>query len=184
MSYRRYPNHNKVIDRDRIYLDDYVEQVREDVDVLIGSVGDSIKLLKSLKVVTHIIDHKGDITPKGRHGGRRQLQPQNIPESEKFPGKSEDINRPRLDNAILIPAILSLTPTDEMRRMYGFMDNESGTVTISTRYLDARKIDIDAGKDYFGIYGEVYKIRLLQGGDSTTFLDSSYVNVYTVRKDI
>lgn len=184
MSYRRYPNHNKILDRDRIYLDDYVEQVRNDANVMIGSVGDSIKILKDYSPAYNHIDHIGNVTSRGNHGGRRQLQPEIIQNNLDIPGKSEIVERPDKSNTYLVPAITNLTPTDEQRRSYGFMDNESGIVTVSTKYLDDRNIQINPAKDYFGIYGEVYKIRLLQGGDSTTFLDSSYVNVYTVRKDI
>ena len=69
MSYRRYPNHNKVLERDRIYLDDYVEQVRDDANIMIGSVGDSIKIYKDYNPKHSNIDHIGNVTSRGNHGG-------------------------------------------------------------------------------------------------------------------
>lgn len=185
MSYQRYPNKNRVVERDRIYIYDYVDQIRKDADILIGSVGDSIKILKNYKTPSHTIDHKGDKTTRGSHGGRRQLQPLEIQDPLNIPANGgEVVNRPQKDNVILVPALLDLTPTEETRLMYGFKDDESGTVSISAKYLEDRKIFINTASDYFGIYGETYRIRLLQGGDSSTFLDSGYMYVYTVRKDM
>ena len=157
MSYRHYPNSNRIIDRDRIYLDDYVNQTRKDSDILIGSVGDSIKLLKDYKVPTHEIDHKGDTKPRGSHGGRRQLQPKVIPDPTNISANGgEIVNRPKKENFILLPAILDLNPTDETRAMYGFRDTDYGTVTMAVKYLDDRNIKIDTACDYFGIKGEVF----------------------------
>lgn len=182
MTYRRYSNQNRVVDRDRIYLDDYIMQLQEDADTLIGSVGDSVKLLKNYKVITHEIDHKGDVTPRGRHGGRRQLQPTGIVDPEKISARGgEKVARPQFDNTYIIPAIVDLRPTDETRAMYGFQDNESGLVTISRLFLDRRGLSIDQSKDYFNIFGSIYKIRMAE--DDGGYLDTRASFIYTIKKD-
>ena len=182
MAYRRYSNQNRVTDRDRIYLDDYVMQLQEDADTLIGSVGDSVRLLKNYKVITHEIDHKGDVTPKGRHGGRRQLQPTNIIDPERISSRGgEYVARPKEDNSYILPAIVDVQPSDEARAIYGLKDNEYGIVTVARLFLETRGIEIDPSKDYFNIYGTVYKIRL--ANDDGGYLDSRASFVYTVKKD-
>jgi len=157
-------------------------QLQEDADTLIGSVGDSVKLLKNYKVITHEIDHKGDVTPKGRHGGRRQLQPTSIINPEKISARGgEKVVRPKEDNTYILPAIVDVQPTDEARSMYGLRDGEYGLVTISRLFLDKRGLEIDPSKDYFNIYGTVYKIRL--ANDDGGYLDSRASYTYTVKKD-
>lgn len=185
MEYRRYPNKNRITDRDRIYLDDYLFQMRKDTDILIGSVGDSIKILKNYKIPTHVIDHKGDVNTRGSHGGRRQLQPLQIQDPLSIPANAgEVVNRPQKNNEIFVPAILDLSPSSETRLMYGFKDDETGTVSLSAKYLESRGIEVNPASDYFGIYGEVFKVRLLQDGQKNHYLDSGYVYVYTVKKDM
>lgn len=183
MTYRRYPNQNRIPVRDRIYLDDYADQLKDDSDSLIGSVGDSVKLLKNYKVPMHDIDHVGDKTPKGRHGGRRQLQPTIISKPQDIYARGgEKIFRPQFDNTIIIPAIVDLKPSDEVRMLYGFLENDAGIVSIARKFLDYRGIEIDPSKDYFGIYGAVYKIRVSDDGEGG-YLDTSHVYTYTVKKD-
>jgi hypothetical protein len=131
----------------------------------------------------HEIDHVGTKTARGNHGGRRQLQPKQVIDPLNIPASGgEVVNRPQKDNSMLIPAILNINPTDETRALYGFKDSESGTVTIAAKYLEDRKIIINASSDYFNITGEIYKIRLLQ--DVTTLLDSNHTYTYTIKKDL
>jgi hypothetical protein len=182
MNYRRYSNQNRVIDRDKIYLSDYIEQLKSDADTMIGSVGNSVKILKNYKLVSHIIDHVGDITPRGRHGGRRQLQPVKIENPEKIDASGgEVVYRPLFDNEIIVPALIDLTPSDETRAMYGFNDSESGLITISRKFLDSRNIVVDQSKDYFGVQGAVYKIRL--SDDNDRYLDNGHTYTFTIKKD-
>lgn len=182
MDSRRLPRGNRIKGRDRIYLDDYVDQTAFDADTVIGSVGDTVKILKNYKTPSHELDFKGDVSTRGRHGGRRQLQPLAIEDYSQISGRSEKPARREDTTELSVPAITDFAPTEEIRMMYGFSNEDVATIYISALYLSKRGIEIDPATDYFGVFGKVYKIRSVD--QHTGFLDQTQVLMYIARKDL
>lgn len=182
MTYRRYPNQNRVPDRDYIYLKDYINQLGEDIDTLIGSVGSDIILLKNYKIPSHEIDHVGNNTVKGNYGGRRQLQPIKIKNPNDIASRGgEEVIRPNKENTYIIPAIVDLSPSDVIRQRFGLFVQDTGIVNISKFYLLNRNLKIDESKDYFNIFGNIFKIRTFE--DNTDFLNNSAFYTYAIKGD-
>lgn len=182
MDSRRLPKGNRLPGRDRMFLDVYAENIQRDVDTLIGKVGDSIRLLRQPEAPSKTADKVGNIATKGRHGGKRQLQPEDIVNSKEISGRDEEVVRPEDPYDFSIPAIVDLSPTEEIRMQYGYAAEDVGTAYIATQFLQSRGIEINPSTDYFQYKKQTYKVRAAD--DLVNFLDKVQVQVFVMRKSI
>lgn len=156
----------RIPDRDNLFLNDYVDCYSQNTETVYLAYGDTIVLLKKIKVPQHEIVHSAPSGPRGMFGGRRQTQP--TPHTVLTPTAP---GRPDPASTIDIPAIVDLSPDTLKREQYGIVDPDVILIYLPRKWLDDRSIRIDRAEDRISYRESQYMLTQME-------LDGNFLDSY------
>lgn len=173
----RLPDSNRIPERDRQFLDEYVDCYAANTEEVYLAYGDTIVLLKKVKVAYRKVSRTATPRnrPRGKFGGNRVERATRHTQAHADSDHSE-IGRPEETSRLHIPAITDLTPSAEKREMFGLNNSDTGLIHLARKWVDDRKIKIDTAEDHVEIFGSNYKLQTLdyKGNFLNSYADYTY----------